>query len=63
MPILLKEVIENERYESEDKTIVLRRCTINRKIWKLFENDIQIDYGIYRNEVAADNDYELIYSL
>lgn len=56
MPILLKEVIENQRYESADKTVVLRRCTSNANIWKLYENDVMIDYGIYRFDVATDND-------
>lgn len=58
--IQLKEVTPNLRYESEDKTIVLQRCQYNNRVWRLWENGIQIDAGQYRNDLADEYNYELV---
>lgn len=57
--ITLHETQKDQRYESADKKFILMRCRMDWQIWRLWVNNVCVDYGYSRNEVIEGYGVEL----
>ena len=56
---IIKEVIANQRYESEDKTLVLARNALMGDKWVLKKNGLILAVDKFRNDIADEFNLQL----